>query len=165
MRFRLAVLLIGLSAFGFAQSFEAAVSGGVSRFGSTANLGTATGVAGDSPYEMQNGFRLAFRMTINSWRFMGHEFGYSYNHTSLQIPPISTSNGLVGTTTTPAQTIGVPIHQGFYDFLVYATPEGTRIRPFVAGCPFRQTVHPRRRGQTPCGSQSRQRGHRHGHAK
>ncbi len=23
-------------------------------------------------------------------------------------------------------------HQGFYDFLVYATPEGSRIRPFIA---------------------------------
>ena len=27
----------------------------------------------------------------------------------------------------------MPIHQGFYDFLVYATPEGFRIRPFAAG--------------------------------
>ena len=25
------------------------------------------------------------------------------------------------------------MHQGFYDFLVYATPEGTKIRPFAAG--------------------------------
>lgn len=25
------------------------------------------------------------------------------------------------------------IHEGFYDFLVYGLPEGTRIRPFVAG--------------------------------
>ena len=25
-------------------------------------------------------------MTLNSWRFLGHEFGYAYNRTSLNIP-------------------------------------------------------------------------------
>ena len=25
------------------------------------------------------------------------------------------------------------IHQGFYNFLLYATPEGSRVRPFVTG--------------------------------
>jgi len=29
--------------------------------------------------------------------------------------------------------ISLPVHQGFYDFLLYATPEGSRIRPFAAG--------------------------------
>ena len=132
MRFRYIVLAGCLcSSAGFSQSFEAAISGGVSRFGD-AKLGTATGISTDPQYVLQNGFRLTFRMTLNSWRFFGHEFGYSYNHTSLQIPPISTPV-LGGFTTTPAQTISVPIHQGFYDFLAYATPEGTRIRPFAAG--------------------------------
>jgi hypothetical protein len=27
----------------------------------------------------------------------------------------------------------VPVHQGFYDFLVYALPEGSKIRPFACG--------------------------------
>jgi hypothetical protein len=71
-------------------------------------------------------------MALNSYRFFGHEFGYSYNHTSIQVPAITTPF-LAGTTTQPAQTIAVPIHQGFYDFLAYATPEGTRVRPFAAG--------------------------------
>ena len=132
MRFRYIVLAGCLcSSVSFAQSFEAAISGGVSRFGD-AKLGTATGVSTDPQYVMQDGFRLTFRMALNSWRFFGHEFGYSYNHTSLQVPAISTPT-LGGLTTTPAQTISVPIHQGFYDFLVYATPEGTRVRPFAAG--------------------------------
>lgn len=81
---------------------------------------------------MQSGFRLAFRMTLNSWRFFGNEFGYAYSRTSMEIPPITTPI-LGGTTTTPAQNVSVPIHQGFYDFLVYATPEGMRVRPFAAG--------------------------------
>ncbi|HLK50912.1 MAG TPA: outer membrane beta-barrel protein [Bryobacteraceae bacterium] len=127
-------LIAGLlfSSLGFGQSFEAAISGGTSRFGD-AKLGTATGISSDPQYVMKDGFRLTFRMTLNSWRFFGHEFGYSYNHTSLDVPPITTSTGLAGTTTSPAQTISVPIHQGFYDFLAYATPEGTKIRPFAAG--------------------------------
>ena len=133
MRFRYALLTGCLfSSLGFAQSFEAAISGGESRFGD-AKLGTATGVPSDPQYVMKDGFRLTFRMALNSWRFFGHEFGYSYNHTSVDIPPITTSTGLAGVTTTPSQTISVPIHQGFYDFLAYATPEGTRVRPFAAG--------------------------------
>jgi hypothetical protein len=133
MSFRYALLAGCLfSSLGFAQSFEAAISGGVSRFGD-AQLGTASGIATDPQYVMKDGFRLTFRMALNSWRFFGHEFGYSYNHTSINVPPITTTTGLAGVTTAPAQTISVPIHQGFYDFLVYATPEGTRVRPFAAG--------------------------------
>lgn len=133
MCFRLALLAGCLfSSLGLAQSFEAAISGGVARF-SGANLGSATGLSTDPQYMMKNGFRLTFRMAINSWRFFGHEFGYAYNHTSLAVPPITATTGLAGQTTTPATTISVPTHQGFYDFLVYATPEGTKIRPFAAG--------------------------------
>jgi hypothetical protein len=33
----------------------------------------------------------------------------------------------------PAQNISTPSHQGFYDFLVYALPEGKVVRPFAAG--------------------------------
>jgi opacity protein-like surface antigen len=126
----LAVCLLAAPVFG--QSFEASISGGVSRFDDS-KLGTATGVPTDPQYVMKDGFRLAFRMTLNSWRFFGHEFGYAYNHTSVGVPPITLSTGLAGVTTTPAQTISVPIHQGFYDFLAYARPEGSRIRPFAAG--------------------------------
>ena len=106
MRYRLALLAGCLlsTTLGFAQSFEAAVSGGESRFGD-AKLGTFTGVATDPQYVMKDGFRLTFRMALNSWRFFGHEFGYSYNHTSMDVPPITIQGGLAGTQTTPAQTI------------------------------------------------------------
>ena len=133
MNYRFALVLgCVFSTLGFAQSFEASVSGGVARFGSSANLGTATGLATDPQYVMKDGFSLSFRMTINSWRFMGHEIGYSYNHTSLDRPPTANGPG-IGQPLNPATTDSVPMHQGFYDFLVYATPEGTKIRPFAAG--------------------------------
>ncbi len=38
---------------------------------------------------------------------------------------------------------GMATHQGFYDFLVYATPEGSKIRPFIAaGAQFSNFVPP-----------------------
>jgi hypothetical protein len=104
-----------------AQVAEISVSGGVSRFGAT-NLGTIIDQLGNiSPVTLDNGFRLAFRLTLNTYRFMGHEVGYAYSHSNLRI------------NTSPASVSSMPVHQGFYDFLLYATPEGTHIRPFAAG--------------------------------
>ena len=102
-----------------AQVGEFSLSGGVSRFGN-ANLGAATDSSGNplGVATLENGFRLTFRFTINTYRFAGHEFGYAYNRSSIKLP------GSNNPTT---------IHQGFYDFLLYATPEGSRIRPFGAG--------------------------------
>lgn len=100
-----------------AQVGELSVSGGVSRFGG-ASLGSAGSTATDSPIKIGDGFRLNVRFTLNTYRFFGHEFGYAYNRSNIDIA---------------GQKTAVPIHQGFYDFLVYATPEGSHVRPFAAG--------------------------------
>ena len=131
------LVLAGIFVFSLAasaQSFEASASFGRSLFtGNSKNLGTLTTNPTDPQYTMNDGFAMALRMTLNSWRFFGVEFGYGYNHTGIGIPA-STTTGLGGISqTTPAQTISVPIHQGFGDFLVYATPEGSHVRPFAAG--------------------------------
>jgi len=132
MRFRcVALAAFFCSSLGFAQVFEASVSGGVSRF-SDGQIGYAPGSTPDQQYVMKSGFSLAFRMTLNSWRFFGHEFGYAYSHTSMDIPALTTSIP-GGTQATPATNVSVPIHQGFYNFLAYPTPEGSRVRPFAAG--------------------------------
>jgi opacity protein-like surface antigen len=104
------------------QVFEVGMHGGVSRL-SNREIGTiSTGSAGGNiKTTLKDGFRLGFRMTLNNWRFMGHEFGYAYNRTKLRFE------------STPPQESGMAIHQGLYNFLVYATPEGTRVRPFVTG--------------------------------
>jgi opacity protein-like surface antigen len=139
---RLHWLVLACCTAASAQSFEASVSGGRTIIpAKNANLGTATTDPTSGTYTLQDGFRLTLRMTLNSWRFMGHEFGYGYNHTSVAAPATTVSGVVTGlptqpgatTQTIPAQTIGVPAHQGFYDFLVYAAPEGFRIRPFAAG--------------------------------
>ena len=103
-----------------AQVGEISVSGGVSRIGD--RIGSLSEAATDF-YEMSSGFRLAFRFTINPSSFLGHEFGYAYNRSKLQ-PELGGAE---------AVEISIPIHQGFYNFLIYATPEGSRIRPFATG--------------------------------
>ena len=62
------------------------------------------------------------RMTLNSGDFKGHETGYAYNRTQL------VQNGEGASSQT-----GMAIHQGFYNYLLYPTREGSRIRPFAAG--------------------------------
>jgi opacity protein-like surface antigen len=112
---------LALAATGAAQVAEFSASGGVSRL-SNRDLGSLTtdASAKSNDLELRDGFRLGFRMTINNWRFFGHEVGYAYNRTQIR--------DNVG-----GQDYGTAIHQGIYNFLVYATPEGTKVRPFAAG--------------------------------
>ena len=126
-------LMLCFSSVGFTQSFEVGVSGGQSEFVGNTSLGTVTADPASGEYKIKDGFRLTIRLTLNQGRFLGHEFGYSHSFTSVDVPAITTTTGLLGATTTPAQNVGVGINQGFYDFLFYPTPEGTRVRPFVAG--------------------------------
>jgi opacity protein-like surface antigen len=116
LRFALAVFLACAPA-AFSQSFEASVSGGESYIPSkSSDLG--------SGYFLKDGFRLALRMTLNWKRFFGHEIGYAYNHTSLSTTAV---------TTTGSTSSGLPGHQGFYDFMAYALPDGSHVRPFACG--------------------------------
>jgi opacity protein-like surface antigen len=119
---RLCVLTLALAAAAAAQVAEFSFSGGQSRLSNRAigSLSTGAGAKSDD-LELRDGFRFGFRMTLNNWRFFGHEVGYAYNRTQLRV------NG------TPPQDFGTAIHQGFYNFLVYAMPEGSKVRPFAAG--------------------------------
>jgi opacity protein-like surface antigen len=132
MAFRpaLAVLLF-LSANAFGQAFEASASFGRSLFGGSRFAGTIDQRPSSPRYEFSDGFHMALRMTINAYRFVGYEFGYAYNRTSIVIP--SGTPDSRGAVTSQAQKVALPIHHGFGNVLLYATPEGTRVRPFVAG--------------------------------
>jgi opacity protein-like surface antigen len=116
------VVLLACAMAANAQVAEVAISGGVSRFGG-AELVPADQtliLAGiEQPITLSDGFRLAFRFTVNPYRFFGHEFGYAYNRSKSEIGGLEVSP--------------LPIHQGFYAFVVHATPEGSRVRPFAAG--------------------------------
>jgi opacity protein-like surface antigen len=109
----LSALLSATAAMSSAQVAEFAVSGGVHRL---------NGEELAQGFSLDDGWRLAFRLTINNWNFFGQEFGYAYNRAQLQL----NQGGLISED-------GMAIHQGFWNFLVYATPEGSRIRPFATG--------------------------------
>ena len=104
------------------QALEMAVGGGVSRL-TNGGLGKVDAAsAQQDDYSLKGGFRLVMRMTMNSGDFKGHETGYAYNRTQL------VQNGEGASSQT-----GMAIHQGFYNYLLYPTREGSRIRPFAAG--------------------------------
>lgn len=104
------VLLAASSFFAHGQVAEFGIGGGGYNL-SGEDLGAG--------YSLDNGWSLIFRLTVNNWTFFGNEFGYSYNRTKLLFGNQSTG--------------GMAIHQGFYNVLAYATPEGSRIRPFATG--------------------------------
>ena len=103
-----------------AKNFEIAFSAGQSLL-QNSNLGSASVGGPSDDFKLTDGFRFGFRMTVNNLNKFGHEFGYGYSRTQLQ------SGG------SSASQQGMAIHNGFYDFLLYGTKEGARIRPFAAG--------------------------------
>jgi opacity protein-like surface antigen len=132
------VLLLAGSAIGaFAQVGEISVSAGASHFRNN-SLGSFVDANGNViNVTAESDFRIGFRFTINSWRYMGHEIGYAYNHGSLKETAVQTSGG-----GSASVSYGMPVHQGMYNFLVYATPEGKPIRPFVTGGVHFSTFYP-----------------------
>lgn len=116
---KLALVTLLASAALSAQVFEAGAHGGVSRL-SSRNIGTVPNSDGSrAGVELDDGWRFGFRVTLNNYRFMGQEFGYAYNRTRLRIA--GTDSG------------GTAIHQGLFNWLLYATKEGARVRPFATG--------------------------------
>ena len=114
-----ALLLAASSIFAHAQVAEFGVGGGAFSL-SDKELGAG--------YSLDDGWSVIFRITINNWTFFGQEFGYGYNRTSL----------VAG-----GAEAGMAIHHGFYNFLGYALPEGSRVRPFgTVGGNFANFVPP-----------------------
>jgi opacity protein-like surface antigen len=122
MRKLLPAVLLVLSAPVFAQSFEAFFSAGQGLL-SNSGLGTDQPFGG-SPNDVQltDGFRFALRMGFNNAdSYFGHEVQYAYQRTQLKY---NDEGGVEQ---------GMAVHNGGYNFLVYATKEGSRIRPFGTG--------------------------------
>jgi len=125
MRRYLPVLLVVFSSALWAQSAELWFSAGESIL-SNRNLGTPFTTGGlTNDVQLDNGFRFGFRFGFNSAGHIGHEIQYAYNRTHF----IDNTGAILGRVTSQ----GMAIHQGGYNFLLYATPEGSRIRPFATG--------------------------------
>ena len=126
------VLLCAASAF--PQAAEVYVTGGASILSNRAighDIVTTNGVDSGYDIKLTDGFRIGFRLDMNTGKFYGHEVGYAYSRTQFHID------------TPPAQEVGTSIHTGFYDFMYHFTPEGSRVRPFVcAGVQFSTFAFP-----------------------
>ncbi len=107
-----------VAAGAYAQSAEVSLSAGAGIF-TNKTLGDLGAAGAIETLKLENGVRISARLGLNSWRFFGHEIGYGYNHTNLVF-------GSQGKT-------GMSVHQGFYDFVAHALPEGRAVRPFVCG--------------------------------
>jgi len=114
----LAFLFLSFSALSSAQSGELSVTLGESLFKDN-KLGSISATDSSAQYKVGDGFRIGARFTFNTRKLLGYEFGYAYSLSKL---------GLTG-----SPDVSMPTHQGFLNALFYFTPEGMRIRPFVAG--------------------------------
>lgn len=99
-----------------AQVAELSASGGASGF---RGAGLIPNALPGNDITLGDGVRLGFRLTINNWKFFGNEVGLGYAHSALE----AQGQG----------SVGMAVYSGFYDLLAYATPEGAKIRPFLAG--------------------------------
>src|SRR5689334_18616256 len=116
----MAVLACAGAGSAWGQLFEVWFNGGQSLL-SNKGLGSFAppeqgGTKND--FQLEDGFRFSFRMTLNNESHFGHEVQYAYSRTKLN------SGGVEQ---------GMAIHQGGYNFLLYATHEGARVRPFATG--------------------------------
>jgi opacity protein-like surface antigen len=106
----------------WAQYGELWFSAGQSLMGN-AGLGSLQTIGGnEDDVEFTNGFRFGFRVAFNNDNIFGHEIQYAYSRTQLRF------NDTAGSVEQ-----GMAIHTGGYNFLVYATQEGIRVRPFATG--------------------------------
>ena len=122
---RFAVLLsLACAGSAWGQSFEVWFNGGQSLM-SNRGLGTLLPFGGTKDdVQLDDGFRFSIRMALNNDSHFGHEVQYAYSRSKLNI---AAQPGI-----TPSDD-GMAIHQGGYNFLLYATREGTRVRPFATG--------------------------------
>jgi len=101
-----------------AQMAEISMNFGQSLF---RNERLGTSIPGASQFfKVKDGFRIGARLTFNSYRFMGHEIVYAYSRSKLGL-------------TDSSEQVGMPTHQYGYNLLIYVTPEGAPVRPFVTG--------------------------------
>ncbi|MFM2126106.1 MAG: hypothetical protein RL328_2557 [Acidobacteriota bacterium] len=102
----------------WAQYGEVWFSAGQSMY-QNSGLGTSAVVGGSqNDFKLGDGFRFAFRIGFNGDGLIGHEVQYAYSRAQLQYGSVSQ---------------GMAIHNGGYNFLLYANHEGTRVRPFATG--------------------------------
>ncbi len=108
-----------------AQSLDVSISMGAANAGgrSIGSIGVTDPSQGPvgSPVNMGSGFLFSPRLTLHSRRFLSHEFSYVFTRANIKVP--------VGDTVALDQ--GMSIGQLFYNLVLSATPEGSKVRPYA----------------------------------
>ena len=99
------------------QSAELGLTAGISAFNDNGIGSLRSFEQGMIPATLGNGVRIGTRWSTNSWTFLGHEFSYAYQRTSLKIGD--------------GQSEGMNVQNIYYNFVAHATPSGAPVRPFV----------------------------------
>jgi opacity protein-like surface antigen len=111
-----------------AQSREVWVSSGTTNFGfpyfhANRELGSASKAGGPGNTQIDNGWRIGFRIAFNSSGPFGHEFQYSYSRPKF----IDNKGNVLGTVGSDK----MEIHQAGYNFLYYFSPRESAVRPLA----------------------------------
>lgn len=116
----IATILLMLAAVPvFGQGAEIGLSVGWGNFTNN-SIGRTQEFADDpAEYTLDDGVRIGTRMGLNTGTFIGHEFSYAWQKSSLKI--LGDDYG------------SMSIHNIYYNFVLHATPEGSAVRPFVTG--------------------------------
>ncbi len=113
------LLMLGASATAFAQLGEIWLSFGNSetRNGSLGSFDLGLGTPTELMYH--TGFRFEARLGLNNEGYFGHEFGYAYTRGKVKVLDMD--------------YFDMAVHQGMYNFLLYALREGSPFRPYATG--------------------------------
>lgn len=114
-----------------AQKYEVSVGANLIRLDSKplGSIATSGGADDDTYFKKVSVEGASLRLTLNSKGYYGHEIGYSYNRSMLNIVTRVTDEDDNETVTHHQRK--VPVKQFTYNFLMYMMPAGERIRPYI----------------------------------
>lgn len=132
----------------YAHRLSFSLSGGLNGFGNsqfasqdlTLVVGTPAGTVVRDPFRFDNtferGWMISPKVTLHSGRYWSNEFSYSRTTTNFRL-----FGGDQITNTTLDSRSKAAIRQFTYNLLLNATPNGKRVRPYLAIGPAFQLIH------------------------
>ncbi len=129
----------------YASHLEYSISGGYSRFAnrdfsaqplSDVESDGSVLFAGVFINALHSGYSIAPRATIESWKYVANEFGYTYNSAPLSVTLVDTS----GTVPPSNLQFDGQVRQFSYNTIFHARPNGSRFRPYAAVGPVFQLL-------------------------
>jgi hypothetical protein len=114
-----------------AQKYEVSVGANLLRLDgkSLGTIATSGGADNDTFFKKVSVEGGSLRLTWNSKGYYGHEIGYSYNRSMLNVVTRTVDDDDVETVTHNQRK--VKVSQLTYNFLMYMMPAGERVRPYI----------------------------------